>query len=95
MALQKVLAETNNYRIFLNLCEQLVQINKKICDLRGILKIIDKSEVWRCFSSINKLAYKCNEPCLYIQYEPPSSISFWKNIGFTLIERNASNNYIE
>ncbi len=28
--LQKVLSETNNYRIFLNLCEQLVQANESL-----------------------------------------------------------------
>jgi hypothetical protein len=42
--LQKVLLETNNYRIFLNLCEQLVQTNEKICNLRGIPEITDKDE---------------------------------------------------
>jgi len=34
--LQKTLAETDNYRIFLELCEELVKANEKICELRGI-----------------------------------------------------------
>lgn len=42
--LQKVLTETNNYRIFLDLCEQLVQTNEKLCDLRGTPNITDESE---------------------------------------------------
>ena len=42
--LQKVLAETSNYRVFLNLCEQLVQTNEKICELRGIPEITDENE---------------------------------------------------
>ncbi len=33
--LQKALAETDNYRVFLELCEQLVKTNEKICELRG------------------------------------------------------------
>lgn len=42
--LQKVITETDNYRSFLNLCDEIVQTNEKICDLRIVPKIADESE---------------------------------------------------
>ena len=42
--LQKTLAETDNYRIFLELCEELVKANEKICKLRGIPDITNENE---------------------------------------------------
>ena len=42
--LQKVLAETNNYRVFLELCEELVKTNEQICELRGIPDITNENE---------------------------------------------------
>ena len=42
--LQKVITETNNYRTFLNLCDEIVQTNEKICDLRTVPEIVDESE---------------------------------------------------
>jgi len=42
--LQKALAETDNYRVFLELCEQLVKTNEKICELRGIPDITNENE---------------------------------------------------
>jgi hypothetical protein len=42
--LQKYMKETANYRNFLKLCEGLVDLNEKICDLRPVPKIEDKNE---------------------------------------------------
>ena len=42
--LQKDLAETDNYRVFLELCEELVKTNEKICELRGIPDITNEDE---------------------------------------------------
>ncbi len=42
--LQKVTTETDNYRIFMNLCDEIVQTNEKICDLRAVPEIVDESE---------------------------------------------------
>lgn len=42
--LQKVITETDNYRIFLDLCDKIVQISEKICDLRTVPEIVDKNE---------------------------------------------------
>lgn len=42
--LQKTLAETDNYRVFLELCDKLVKTNEKICELRGIPDITNENE---------------------------------------------------
>lgn len=42
--LKKTLDETDNYKVFLNLCEELVKINEKLCQLRDIPEITEESE---------------------------------------------------
>jgi hypothetical protein len=42
--LQKYMQETTTYREFLRLCEELVQLNEKISDLRPVVEIEDKNE---------------------------------------------------
>jgi len=42
--LKKTLEETDNYKVFLKLCEELVKTNEKICQLRDIPEITEKSE---------------------------------------------------
>ncbi len=42
--LQKYLEETGNYRSFMKLCGEIVQVNEKICDSRPIIEIADKNE---------------------------------------------------
>lgn len=42
--LQKVLSETDTYRVFLELCEELVKTNEKICQLRGVPEITNENE---------------------------------------------------
>ena len=42
--LKKTLEETDNYKVFLNLCEELVKTNEKICQLRDIPEITKESE---------------------------------------------------
>jgi len=42
--LQKYLKETGNYRTFMKLCDEIVQVNEKICDSRAIIEIEDKHE---------------------------------------------------
>jgi hypothetical protein len=42
--LQKYMQETTKYREFLRLCQELVQLNEKISDLRPVVEIEDKNE---------------------------------------------------
>jgi len=42
--LKKYMEETNNYRSFLKLYDEIVLLNEKICDLRPISKIEDKDD---------------------------------------------------
>jgi hypothetical protein len=42
--LQKYMEETANYRRFLRLCEELIEVNEKICHLRPVVEIEDKDE---------------------------------------------------
>ena len=42
--LQKYITETDNYRIFVKLCDKIININQEICDLRGVFEIEDESE---------------------------------------------------
>jgi hypothetical protein len=42
--LEKYREETSRYRNFLKLCEEIIQLNEKICDLRPIAEIEDKDE---------------------------------------------------
>jgi len=42
--LKKTLEETDNYKVFLKLCEELVKTNEKICQLRDIPEITEESE---------------------------------------------------
>ena len=43
--LEKYLQETGNYKEFLKLSEQLVQINGMICELRPVRQIEDQTEM--------------------------------------------------
>lgn len=43
--LQKYREETNNYREFLKLCEEVVRLNERICDLRPVAEIEDPKEL--------------------------------------------------
>lgn len=42
--LQKYMQETTQYREFLRLCQELVQLNEKISDLRPVVEIEGKNE---------------------------------------------------
>jgi hypothetical protein len=42
--LNKYMEEITNYRGFLKLCDELVQVSEKICDLRPIPEIEDRNE---------------------------------------------------
>lgn len=42
--LKKCMEEVANYRSFLRLCDELVQLNERICDLRVIPEVEDKNE---------------------------------------------------
>lgn len=42
--LRKYMEETANDRNFLKLCEELVELSEKICDLRPVVEIEDKNE---------------------------------------------------
>lgn len=43
--LQKYMEETANYRNFLRLCEELVQLNERVCELRPVSEIEDQKEL--------------------------------------------------
>ena len=43
--MEKYLAEINNHKQFLNLCEALVEVNEQICNLRPVRVIEDESEL--------------------------------------------------
>lgn len=43
--LQKYREETENYRNFLRLCEEVVRLNERICDLRPVPEIEDPNEL--------------------------------------------------
>ena len=43
--LEKVRKELENHRMFLRLCQQLVEINEKICHLRPVQEVKDEKEV--------------------------------------------------
>ena len=45
--LQKVINETDTYRIFQNLCDEIVQTNEKLCKLRPVHEIADENEAER------------------------------------------------
>ena len=42
--LKKYMEEIANYQHFLRLCDEIVQLNEKVCDLRPVLEIEDKNE---------------------------------------------------
>jgi len=43
--LEKVRKEIENHRIFVQLCQQLVQVNEKICRLRPVQEVKDEKEL--------------------------------------------------
>jgi hypothetical protein len=43
--LEKITEEVDNYRVFLELTRELVEINEKICDLRPVRQIEDAEEL--------------------------------------------------
>ena len=42
--LKKYMEEISNYRSFLKICDEIVQLNEKVCDLRAIPVVEDKNE---------------------------------------------------
>lgn len=42
--LKKYMEEIANYQHFLRLCDEIVQLNEEVCDLRPVLEIEDKNE---------------------------------------------------
>ena len=43
--LEKYMKETSNYRCFLNLSKELVQVNERMCEVRPVREIEDRTEV--------------------------------------------------
>ena len=54
--LQKYMEEVANYRSFLKLCDEIVQLSEKICDLRPVPEIEDKDEE----EKLKKKNYRCS-----------------------------------
>jgi hypothetical protein len=44
-ALEKYKQETDNYRQFTKLCEEIVQVNERICDMRPVPEVKDEKEM--------------------------------------------------
>ena len=60
--LQKFITETENYRKFNQICEELVLVNEKICDLREAPEIEDKDESEALKKKLlRRLAKKCKK----------------------------------
>ena len=43
--MQKYLAEISNHDRFLKLCEEIVEVNERICDLRPVSQMEDEKEL--------------------------------------------------
>jgi hypothetical protein len=54
-ALEKYMEEIANYRGFLEICDEIVKVNEKICDLRPIAKIEDQNEAEELKKKLRKL----------------------------------------
>jgi len=46
--------EINNHRTFLKLCEQLVEVNERICDLRPVPEVKDDQELAELKKKLHK-----------------------------------------
>jgi hypothetical protein len=52
--LKKYVEEINNHRSFLKLCEQLVAVNERICDLRPVPEVKDDQELVELKKKLHK-----------------------------------------
>lgn len=52
--LKKYLDETSRYRNFLKICDEIVQVNERICDLRPVPQITDDEELSRLKKKLQK-----------------------------------------
>jgi len=55
--LKKYVDEINNHRSFLKLCEQLVEVNERICDLRPVPQVKDDQELAELKKKITQAVY--------------------------------------
>jgi hypothetical protein len=65
--LKKYLDEIENYHRFLKLCNEILQLNEKICDLRPIVEIEDTNEAEELKKNLKKQFSK--------KYKKKSSVS--------------------
>ena len=56
--LQKYSEEVANYRSFLKICDELVEVNERICDLRLVPEIKDDAELEGLKKKLQKLFWK-------------------------------------
>ena len=52
--LKKYLDETSRYRNFLKICDDIVQINERICDLRPVPEVTDDEELSQLKKKLQK-----------------------------------------
>jgi hypothetical protein len=52
--LQKFMDEINQHRRFVKLCEQLVEVNERICDLRPVPEVKDEQELAELKKKLHK-----------------------------------------
>lgn len=52
--LKKYLDETGRYRNFLKICDEIVQVNERICNLRPVPQITDDEELSRLKKKLQK-----------------------------------------
>lgn len=55
---KKYIEETENYRTFVRLCDEIVQVNERLADLRPIPEVKDISELERLKKSLQTLFRK-------------------------------------
>lgn len=56
--LQKYSEETENYREFLKLCNEIVRLNEQICELRAIPEIKDNAELEELKKNLKRIFMK-------------------------------------
>ena len=56
--LKKYSEEIDNYRRFLKICDELVDVNERICDLRPVLEVKGDNELEMLKKNLQKLFWK-------------------------------------
>jgi hypothetical protein len=55
---EKYMEETENYRNFVRLCDEIIQVNEKIADLRPVAEVKDAAELHRLKKNLQRYFMK-------------------------------------